>query len=124
MTSETFLIPRRLKCVVAVILFGGFSAAAAIYVNASLHPDDSSDYQFEDSKRYMRELELYGGKANVVARDFRLWFASLWHGRNLAFTVGFLTVLLALAVLFFGVPIPPATSPSPVSRGRPSDTPD
>jgi hypothetical protein len=49
-----------------------------------------------DTKKYLRDLELFGGKGNVLATEFTLWWQGLWHGRNLAFTVAWLTVFLAL----------------------------
>jgi ABC-type phosphate/phosphonate transport system permease subunit len=54
-----------------------------------------------DTKRYLRDLELFGGKGNVMATEFSLWWQGLWQGRNLAFTVAFLTVLLALVFWYF-----------------------
>ncbi len=110
MSQDTFAIPLTLKRIVVLILIVGFGAAVAIYVIAVYSPTGPPEYQIEESKRYLRDLEMYGGKANVLASDLRQWFASLWHGRRLAYTVAFLTVLLALSVLFFGVPPPPAIS--------------
>jgi hypothetical protein len=49
-----------------------------------------------DTKKYLRDLELFGGKGNVLATEFTLWWQGLWQGRNLAFTVAWLTVCLAL----------------------------
>jgi hypothetical protein len=40
-------------------------------------------------------MQTYGGNANVLASEIRLWFASLWHGQRLAFTAAFLTLLTA-----------------------------
>ena len=101
-------VPVHLKRLVALILIAGFGAAILIYVDATMRPANTTGYQFEESKRYQREMELYGGKANLLASEFRVWFASLWHGRNLAFTVAFLTVVIAFAVLFFAIPLPPS----------------
>ena len=33
---------------------------------------------------------------NVLADDFLRWFNGLWHGRSLALTVAFLSVLVSL----------------------------
>ncbi len=107
MNPAAIPIPQRLKVVVALIMAAGFGAAAAIYVSAVSRPAGSSDYEAEVSKQYLREMEVYGGKANVLASGLREWFVALWHGRKLAFTVAFLTILVALAVLFFSVPLPP-----------------
>jgi len=40
-------------------------------------------------------MQTYGGDANLLASEIRLWFASLWHGQRLAFTVAFLTLVAA-----------------------------
>ena len=40
-------------------------------------------------------MEVYGGTANVLASELREWFAGLWQGRRLAFTVALLGILLA-----------------------------
>jgi hypothetical protein len=40
-------------------------------------------------------MQMYGGNANVLASDIRMWFASLWHGQRLAFTVAVVTLLTA-----------------------------
>lgn len=56
---------------------------------------DPLGYEPEDTKRYLRDLEMYGGKANILATQFRRWFGGLWQGRPLAGTLAALTVLLA-----------------------------
>jgi hypothetical protein len=56
------------------------------------------------SKAYMRELQMYGGKFNVLAAELSQWFDGLWHGRRLAYTVGGLT--LFLSALFWFVRFP------------------
>ncbi len=117
MNFTSIPVPRGIKRLVALILTLGFSAAIVIYVTAATRPAGLEGYDPEDSRRYLREMELYGGKANVLASEFRQWFATLWHGRTLAFTVALLTVLLALAVLFFAVPVPSTISHSPEDRG-------
>ncbi len=43
-------------------------------------------------------MELYGGKANILAAELLDWFQSLWHGQRLAATLACLTVLSAAAV--------------------------
>ena len=98
----------RVRLMTRAILVAGFAAAAAIYAVNAL--PGSGAYELERTKLYRHDLEVYGGRANVLADDFREWFAGLWHGRNLAFTVAVLTVLAALAYRFV------ATTP-PASRG-------
>jgi len=95
------------KVISAAIVLVGFIAALAIYLTATPPPGNPLGYQPEDTKRYLREMELYGGKANLLVSEFRQWFEGLWHGRSLAFTVALLSVLLALAWLVASTPLPP-----------------
>jgi hypothetical protein len=48
----------------------------------------------------MHDLELYGGKANVLANDFMRWFVGLWHGKSLAFTIACITILISFGFVF------------------------
>jgi hypothetical protein len=93
---------------VIAILAVGFAAALAIFVSARAAPGNPLGYEPEDTKKYLHDLELYGGKANVMAEELRHWFASLWHGRRLAATVACLTVLAAAAFAFATAPLPPS----------------
>jgi len=79
----------------AAILIVGLVTAIGIYVSAARSTDDMIAYEIEHSKQYQRTLELYGGKANVIAVEITKWFDSLWHGTRLAYTVACATVLLA-----------------------------
>jgi hypothetical protein len=99
---------RRLRRLTVAILAAGFVGAIIIYVTASPPPPNPLGYDPLETKKYVHDLELYGGKANVLAEEFREWFVGLWQGRNLAFTVAVLTVLLVLVVRFFATPLPPA----------------
>ena len=92
------------RAITRAILLVGFAAAAVIYA-ANREPDD---YELERTKLYRHDLEVYGGRANVLADDFRRWFDGLWRGRNLAFTVAWISVLAALAYRFVATPLPPA----------------
>ena len=49
----------------------------------------------EDSKQYLRSMELYGGKANVLADEFRRWFVGLWQGKSLAFILACTTIIIS-----------------------------
>jgi hypothetical protein len=110
-----FITARR-KAVAAGILLAGFAAALLIYFTAA-PPSDLLGERLEDSKRYLRQMEIYGGKANVLASEIRERFAGLWHGRALAFTVAGLSVLLAFAVFAALSPLPPTVDPGATVRG-------
>lgn len=74
----------------------GLGSALAIYLTAEPTPVDPLSR--EDSRQYLRAMELYGGKANILAAELMDWFQSLWHGWRLAVTVACATVLAAAAV--------------------------
>jgi hypothetical protein len=86
---------RRLQIISVAILIAGLATAIGIYVSAARSTDDMVAYEIEHSKQYQRTLELYGGKANVIAVELTQWFDSLWHGTRLAYTVACATVLVA-----------------------------
>ena len=58
---------RRLQMIAVAILIVGLITAIGIYVSAARSTDDMVAYEIEHSKQYQRTLELYGGKANVLA---------------------------------------------------------
>jgi hypothetical protein len=53
----------------------------------------------EDSKSFLRQMEVIGGKENLIALEFRNWFSGLWHARSTALVV--LLASLLLAVVFY-----------------------
>ena len=102
--SET---PRRHYLIAALIVGAGLVVSAAIYLRPGAESESLLDFSPETSKKYLRALELYGGTANVLAVRFQAWFARLWHGRSLAYSVAALSLLAAGAYLFFTVVLPP-----------------
>ena len=89
---------RRLQLIAVATLIVGLTAALSVYLFAARSTNDMLAYEIEHSKLYQRTLELYGGKANVLAVEFTQWFDSLWHGTRLAYTVACATVLLAVVL--------------------------
>jgi len=87
-----------LKQITIAILAAGFGAAIVVYFFAASRPENPLGYDPLDTKRYLHDLEVYGGKANVFAAEFRDWFIGLWYGKNLAYTIAVLTLLLVGAV--------------------------
>jgi hypothetical protein len=88
-------ISKHRRRVIVAILAVGLLASAVIYRNATAASANPLGYDPADTKQYLRQLQTYGGDANVLASELREWFASLWHGERLAFTVAFLTLLTA-----------------------------
>lgn len=94
-----------------IILSVGLLGSAIIYLRAENEPDVGTAYQYklEESKRYVHDLELFGGKANVVASNFRRWFEDLWAGKRLAYTVVWITVITFAAFLFLADRLDPGS---------------
>lgn len=92
------------------ILLFGLGSAVWIYQSALNNSNRVLGYEEgggsvypvapEDSKMFLRDLELYGGKANIFAYKLRLWFAGLWHGKSLAVIVGCITILLSFGFFY------------------------
>lgn len=90
----------RIRRITGTILVLGLGSSAWIYVAAGPLRSSPLGYEPENTKKYLRELELYGGNVNVVATELRRWFEGLWQGQTLAFTVAFLTVVAACGFWF------------------------
>jgi hypothetical protein len=90
------------KAMAIMILVVGLSSSAIVYLTAKSAAPNPLGYNPLDTKKYLRELEVYGGKANILATEFREWFDGLWHGKSLAFTIVFFTVILAFLFWFLG----------------------
>ncbi len=86
---------RGLRLVAGAILVVGLASAIWIYLAAASSASDTPGYDLEQSKQYLRAMELYGGKANLLAAELRIWFNGLWHGTRLAYTVACATLLVA-----------------------------
>jgi hypothetical protein len=59
------------------------------------------------SKRYIRDLERYGGKAAVIFDEINRWFDGLWRGKSLGVTIGWISVIVSLALFLFARWLPP-----------------
>jgi len=93
-----------IRRVTRIILAVGFAASLTAYIVARQQPENPLGYDPLQTKQYRHELEVYGGTANVLAAEFRDWFTSLWYGRNLAYTLAVLTLLLVVVVRFLMTP--------------------
>ena len=101
----------RVTRVTALILGVGLGLAASLWVLTPPPAPNPLGFEPEDSKKYLRQMEMIGGKANVVASQLQAWFDSLWHGRGLPRTVAVLTVVLAGTFWFSTHPGPPEVRP-------------
>jgi hypothetical protein len=100
--------PRRaLYLASLVVLLLGLGSAVLVYLTAGNEagglagygePGDLYQIRPEESKTYRHDLELYGGKWNLLADDFARWFAGLWYGRSLAYTLAFITLVLSAGI--------------------------
>jgi hypothetical protein len=108
MKIKSMLLRKILYLISAIILLVGLSSSILIY-RAAVNATGDSGYEFiggfvypgegGNTKKYVHDLQLYGGNAAVLADDIMRWFNGLWQGESLAYTVGFITAALSL-VLF------------------------
>lgn len=94
MTERTTSPLRRCYLTTAGILVGGMAISVLIYLTAG-EEQVNPLAEYEGSKKFAYELERIGGKGALVANELNTWFAGLWHGRQLAFTVACITLLIA-----------------------------
>ena len=97
-------LQKHLYLIAAIILLVGICGVILIYLTAE--NDSDSVLGYENSKRYIHDLELYGGKANVLANEFEHWFVGLWHGKSLAFTVACITIFVSFGFFFVAKHLP------------------
>jgi hypothetical protein len=99
-----------LRLISAILLLVGLGSAVLIYLTAENDSSGVLGYEEEggsvypimpeDSRRYLRDLELYSGKAGVLADEFGRWFVGLWHGKSLAYTVACIAILTSSGVFY------------------------
>jgi hypothetical protein len=109
MSRKHSTIQLRLYLIGRAILLVGLLCAAWVFVTATddIGDSDAVNYQIvaghnyalttADSKRYQFDMEHLGGKYAVVADEINQWFSSLWHGKQLAYTLGILAVGISFA---------------------------
>ena len=81
---------QRLYTAAAVVFLAGLAVALGIYLGAGDETAGALDAIYS-SKRYARDLQLYGGKASIVFDKLMRWFGGLWEGRRLAYTIAALS---------------------------------
>lgn len=124
---KKFMNPRECLLIIGVvILLAGLGTSLMIYRSADdaaygvlgYEDDNGALYPVmpEDSKVYLRNLELYGGKMGVLTDTLRRWFVGRWHGRNLAFTAAFIALFIFFGFIYAAYQLP--------SHGPPHDDTD
>ena len=109
MTLKTS-VPTCLNLLSAIILVVGLISALVIYQRAGNAPYGALGYENEggvfypvmpeDSKQYQREMELYGGKANVLAESLRLWVDGLFQGKSLALIIAGASIIISFGFFY------------------------
>jgi hypothetical protein len=99
-----------------LVLLTGLLGAVLIYQAADNESRDASMYELgegatypvspQDTKKYLRDMELYGGKANVLATELRLWLVGLWQGKSLAYMLAFIAILVSFALFYAASRLP------------------
>ena len=99
-----------LNLISVIILLVGLGSAVLIYRSAENDSNGVLGYEIiggqaypirpEDSKMYLHDLQLYSGKAGVLADEFRRWFVGLWYGKSLAFTLAYITLFISFVVFY------------------------
>jgi hypothetical protein len=92
----------------AAILLTGLVSAALVYRAALDETADGTGCQVvggfiypgaaENSKKYIHDLQLYGGQAAVLSDHITRWFSGLWYGQSLAYTLVCITAFLSFVV--------------------------
>jgi hypothetical protein len=90
---------KRCYITTTAILLTGLTGAVLIYCTAE-DPPENPFSDFENSKRFTHSVVVMGGKMSLVANDMSTWFAGLWHGQQLAFTVAVITLVIAAGYYF------------------------
>ena len=98
----------RLYLASSAVLLAGIVSAVLIYVAAMNDSTGGSSYEVIGgfvypagggyTKKYVHDLQLYGGNAAMLGDQFTRWFSGLWHGTSLSYTVAVIAFLLSFVV--------------------------
>ena len=97
-----FFNPNRFRLMSYIIFIVGIFISAVIYVTAGPPMEHPFGYNPLSTKVFLRQLELFGGKGNIMAAEFREWFVGLWQGKNLSFTIAAITVIISMILWYIG----------------------
>ena len=101
----------------SLLLLGvGFGCALVIYFTAKPEAVDPMVGGMLSRKKYLHELRVIGGNANVMLAEFTDWFRSRWQGKTLAGTVAVITVVITMMFRWVAARPDIYTSPAAVDR--------
>ncbi len=111
----------------AAVLLGGLVGSLLVYRAAANEETAVSSYEVIGgfvypgggayNKRYVHDLQVYGGNAALLADRFTRWFNGLWRGTSLAYTVAVISLVLSF-VAFIAARNVPIRSPQSGSPGK------
>jgi hypothetical protein len=118
-----------LNLISAIILLVGLVSAMLIYRTAENNVSGVIGYEEGggsvypimpgETKKYLRDMELYGGKANVIADEFRRWVVGLWQGKSLAYTVACIAIVTSFGVFYAASHLPSRQDPDVPNEDNP-----
>lgn len=81
-----------LKLASFLVLVIGLGIAAGIYFFAPERDENMAMYEIAASKQYARTLQQFGGRQAVLFDEMQTWFGSLWRGKQLGVTIGWISI--------------------------------
>ncbi|HEY1792714.1 MAG TPA: hypothetical protein VGG34_07330 [Opitutaceae bacterium] len=90
----------------AILILG---AVGSCWVYRTAVTDDLADALAADAyntKAVQGQMQYIGGNSDVFATEVQNWFVSLWHGRNLAYTLAVISVGSALVCFYLAFALP------------------
>ena len=94
--------PGRFRLISYIIFSVGILISAVVYVTASPPMEKPFGYDPLNTKVFLRQLELFGGRSNIMAAELMEWFVGLWQGKNLSYTIACITVIISMILWFMG----------------------
>jgi hypothetical protein len=98
-----------LNLISAIILLVGLGSSILIYQRSG--NDTYGPLNFENSKLYRHNLEVYGGKFSVIMDDSRRWFLDLWRGKSLAIIIACTTIIISFGFFYAANYLPQRSRP-------------
>lgn len=94
-TRSFSLDTSRFRSIAVLIFFIGMLSSIVIFFTDHPASENFLGYDPTDNKMYLHDLQVFGGKINIIAVEFTRWFYGLWQGKTLSYTVALITVVVA-----------------------------